>query len=263
MATIEIDGEQVGYSVEGSSGDPVLLLHGTTMNRKAFDPVRAAMPEDARYRFVSMDLPGSGDSALPARPLTVEAMAAQANKLMHGLGHDRYHVAGHSLGAVVAAGIAGGSDASSVRSLTMIAGWMAGNARMRATFELWRRLIDADPELFVRYALVDGFTGATHEWMEPLVEGIVAMGAAEVAAGSAAQIDLDQVLDITELVAQVTAPTLLIGGSHDRWIEATHSHALGGVIKGSRVEVISAGHMMITEKPAEIAELLQAHLAAN
>ena len=259
---MQIDGQLVGYATAGDDGPPLLLLHGTVMSRTAFDGVRAATPVDVTYRYVMMDLPGSGESPLPDAPLTVEGIAAQAHALMRELGHESYHIAGFSLGAVVGAAIAG-LQPQAVRSLTLIAGWIATDARMKATFELWRRLIAVDHALFMRYVLADGFTAAFHEQMAPMLDAAIAVGAAAVAPGSAAQIDLDIAADISELVGRINAPTLVIGGAEDRWVDVSHSHALGRAIEGSRVEVLPAGHMMIAEQPAQVAALLSPHLAAS
>lgn len=260
MATLDIDGQLIGYAVEGE-GTPLLLLHGTTMNRTAFDTVRAAMPADAAYQYVMVEFPGSGESAMPSAPLTVEGLAAQGHAVMQHLGHERYHVAGYSLGAVAAAGVAG-LYPDSVLSATLVAGWITTDARMRATFDLWKRLIETDKELFMRYAFCDGLTADAHVMMEPILEMAIGMGVPTIAEGSLAHLDLDLVVDIAEIVANITSPTLIIGGAEDRWVDIRHSHALGAAIAGSRVETMPAGHLMITECAPQIAELLHAHIAA-
>ncbi|MCY7298119.1 MAG: alpha/beta hydrolase [Ilumatobacteraceae bacterium] len=260
MATLDIDGQLIGYAVEGT-GTPLLLLHGTTMNRTTFDGMRAALPADAAYECVMVEFPGSGESAMPTEPLSVQVLAHQAHTVMQHLGHDRYHVAGYSLGAVVAAGLAG-IQPDAMASVTLLAGWITTDARQRCTFELWKRLIATDKELFMRYALADGLTAGAHLMMEPILEMAIGMGAATVAEGSAAHLDLDLIVDIASLVGKITAPTLIIGGAEDRWVDISHSHALAAAIAGSRLEILPAGHLMITELPAEIAALLHAHIAA-
>lgn len=260
MATLDIDGQLIGYAVEGT-GAPLLLLHGTTMNRTAFDGVRSALPADAAYECVMVEFPGSGESAMPTEPLSVQVLAHQAHAVMQHLGHERYHVAGYSLGAVVAAGLAG-IQPDAVASATLLAGWITTDARQRCTFELWKRLIATDNELFMRYAMADGLTAGAHVMMEPILEMAISIGAATIAEGSEAHLDLDLIVDIASLVGHITAPTLIIGGAEDRWVDVSHSHALAAVIADSRLEVLSAGHLMITEQPTEIAALLHAHIAA-
>ena len=114
----------------------------------------------------------------------------------------------------------------------------------------------------MRYAMADGLTANAHAMMEPILEMAIGLGAVTVAEGSAAHLDLDLVVDIAALVGKITAPTLVIGGAEDRWVDVSHSHALAAAIAGSRLEVLPAGHLMITELPAEIAALLHAHIGS-
>jgi 3-oxoadipate enol-lactonase len=261
MATLDVSEQRVGYAVEGD-GEPVLLIPGTSMDRTAWDLVRAAIPADAGLQFVLVEFPGAGESSMPPAALTVEDLADQSAAVMAHLGHDRYHVAGYSLGAVVAAGVAA-RHAQSVRTVTMLCGWVVTDARMAFTFDLWKRLIHASPSLFMRYAVADGFTAGAIAGLEPMLEGIIALGADALAPGSAAHLDLDAVVDISALLADITAPSLVIGADQDRWVDVSHSRALGAAITGSRVEVLPAGHLVIQELAADVARLLHAHLAAG
>src|SRR6188768_4367588 len=99
MATLEHGPATIGYATVGT-GTPMLLFHGTTMDRTAWDLVRAEMPDV--YEFVMVEFPGSGESSMPDAPLTIDGLVEQAVAVMDHLGHDRFHVAGYSLGAVVA-----------------------------------------------------------------------------------------------------------------------------------------------------------------
>jgi predicted alpha/beta-fold hydrolase len=83
-------------------GTPLLLFHGTTMDRTAWDMVRPAMT--GTYRFVMVEFPGSGESSMPSESLTVAGLATDGLAVLDHLGIDRFHVAGYSLGAVVALG---------------------------------------------------------------------------------------------------------------------------------------------------------------
>lgn len=260
MATLTVGDQVVGYAIEGE-GTPLLLLHGTTMDRAAWDMVRAAFPADAGLQCVMVEFPGSGESSMPGAGLTVEGLADQAHAVMLHLGHDRYHVAGYSLGAVVAAGVAA-RHSGQVASATLLCGWVATDARMRFTFDLWKRLIDAGPELFMRYAIADGFTAEAIAGLEPMLPDVVAMGSAAIAAGSHAHLDLDIVVDIAPMLPEIAAPTLVIGGEQDRWVDVRHSRALVEGIAGARLEILPAGHLVIQELAADVARLLHAHIAA-
>ncbi len=256
MATVDVRDGRIGFAVEGS-GEPLLLFHGTTMNRSAWDMVRAAMPPE--HEFVMVEFPGSGESSMPSQPLTVDGLVDQAVAVMDHLGHDRFHVAGYSLGAVVALATAA-LHGDRVASVTSLCGWATTDARMRFTFGLWRRLIAADPELFMRYAVADGFTAAAIAALEPMLEAVVGQGADSVAPGSDAHLDLDERVDIAHLLSRIAAPTLLIAGAEDRWVDPAHSRAIQDAVPHAQLEVLPFGHLVIQEGAVAVASLLQAHL---
>jgi pimeloyl-ACP methyl ester carboxylesterase len=261
MATIEVGGAAVGYAVEGpDDGAPLLLFHGTTMNRMAWDMVRPAMT--GTYRFVMVEFPGSGESAMPSGPLTVAGLAADALGVMDSLGIGRFHVAGYSLGAVVALGLSAIAP-DRVMSVTSLCGWAVTDARMKFTFDLWKRLIEADPELFMRYAVADGFTMNTIAALGPMLDDVISVGAAGLAPGSAAHLELDEHVDIADELVNITSPALIIGGIEDRWVDVSHSRLLAKGVPGAHLEELPAGHLVIQELPAEIAALIDAHVVRS
>jgi len=259
MATIDVGGSVIGYAVDGpDDGIPLLLFHGTTMNRMAWDMVRPAMK--GPYRFVMVEFPGSGESAMPAGPLTVAGLAADGLAVMDSLGIGRFHVAGYSLGAVVALGVAAIAP-DRVVSVTSLCGWAVTDARMKFTFDLWKRLIAADPELFMRYAVADGFTMNTIAALGPMLGDVISVGAASLAPGSVAHLELDELVDMSDQLVDITSPALIIGGIEDRWVDISHSRLLAKGIRGAHLEELPAGHLVIQELPAEIARLIDAHVA--
>lgn len=82
-------------------GSPLLLLHGLGGDRGIWRPVLA--PLAAEHDVIAVDLPGFGRSpALPEDPPPAPArLAAAVARLLDGLGLDRVHVAGNSLGGWV------------------------------------------------------------------------------------------------------------------------------------------------------------------
>ncbi len=257
MATLEVGNATVGYAVEGE-GIPLLLFHGTTMNRAAWDMVRPAMPAGA-YQYVMVEFPGSGESSMPTEPLSVDGIVAQAIAVMDHLGIGSFHVAGYSLGAVIALATAAAMP-ERVLTVTSLCGWAVADARMRVTFELWKRLIETDKSLFMRYAIADGYTVAAITQVEPVIEAMLPMSAETIAPGSAAHLDLDIALDISASLGAITAKTLVIGGTEDRWVDVGHSRAVAAAVAGSRLVELPAGHLVIQELAVEVANLLHGHI---
>jgi 3-oxoadipate enol-lactonase len=255
MAQWSHNGKQIGYSVQGT-GPAVLAFHGTTQASNAWDAVSSALTVDRTW--VTFEFPGSGESSMPSEPIDLDSMVTDAVDLMTHLGHTEFHVVGYSLGAVAALRTAA-LHASRVQTVTSLCGWAQSDARMRMTFQLWRRLIALDPKLFMHYAIVDGSLVESIAVLEPIFEMALDMAAVAIQPGSDAHLELDIRVDIETSLPLVSMPTLVIGGLQDRWVDISHSRHIAAQVKGSQLVEIDAGHLVINEKSEEIAALIQQH----
>lgn len=256
MASFQSTLGTIGYDETGE-GPALLVIHGTTQARTAWDQVRAACPRPMRW--VAVEMPGSGESSMPVGPIDLDAMCAGFVSVMDSLGHQRFHVAGYSLGAVAALRLAA-MRPDRVESVTSVCGWAKTDARMRLTFDLWRRLIAIGPDLFMRYALVDGYTAAALEVLEPMAEGAVQLASTMVQPGSDAQLELDTRIDIESSLSAVSARCLVIGGLEDRWVDVSKSREIAERVGGARLVEVDAGHLLIGERADVVASLIADHV---
>jgi pimeloyl-ACP methyl ester carboxylesterase len=91
-------------AIEAGAGAPVLFIHGVGMRAEAWRPQAGAFAQD--HRVIAVDLPGHGGSdCLPASPRLPD-FVAWAARLIAALGLGRVSVAGHSMGALIALGLA-------------------------------------------------------------------------------------------------------------------------------------------------------------
>ena len=98
------------------SGPPLLLLHPLGMANIVWRPV---VPLLAREReVIALDLPGFGAS--PQGPHTVEGLAHCVAAFAAGLGLERPHVAGNSLGGAVALAMGEAGTVGSVCALSPV-----------------------------------------------------------------------------------------------------------------------------------------------
>ncbi|MEF9604139.1 alpha/beta fold hydrolase, partial [Paracoccus sp. PXZ] len=90
--------------VEAGRGEPLLLIHGVGMRAEAWEPQIDAL--SAHHHVIAVDMPGHGASS----PLPADAhlpdFVAWAARLVEALGLGPVNLAGHSMGALVAAGLA-------------------------------------------------------------------------------------------------------------------------------------------------------------
>jgi pimeloyl-ACP methyl ester carboxylesterase len=257
MAVFQHNGRNIGYSINGE-GPAILAFHGTTQAANAWDQVRDASTEARTW--IVFEFPGSGESDMPTGPIELDEIVDDALALMQHLGHEKFHVVGYSLGAVSALYFAARHTAH-VETVTSLCGWSQSDARMRGTFDLWRRLIAIGPDMFIRYALVDGYTAATLEVIEPMWEGAVAMAATTVQPGSDAHLELDIRVNIEESLSKITAPCLVMGGLQDRWVDISKSEHIAETVSNATLISLPAGHLCIGELAGDIASHIVKHTA--
>jgi pimeloyl-ACP methyl ester carboxylesterase len=118
---------EVIYERRGQ-GSPLVLLHGIGHRWQAWEPVLDLLAE--RHDVIALDLPGFGLSPLVAdREYTMPAAVEMSVEIFADLGLDRPHVAGNSLGGVLALELA---SRGLVRSATALAPAGFWTARDRA-----------------------------------------------------------------------------------------------------------------------------------
>ena len=256
MTTWEHRGKIISFTSDGE-GAPLLAFHGTTQKSDAWAQVRVSC--STPLQWIGFDFPGSGDSSMPAGPIDLDDMVHDAVALMAHLGHTTFHVAGYSLGAVTALRCTA-MYPQQVRTVTSLCGWSVSDARMKVTFDLWRRLIAIDSELFMRYALADGYTASGLEALAPMFDMVVAMAATGVQPGSDAHLELDIRIDIEDSLSLITSRCLVIGAIEDRWVDISKARHLAGKIEDSTLLELPAGHLVIGELAAEIASAMEKHL---
>lgn len=256
MPSVQVGDIEVAYEVQGDGVEPFVLVHGSTGSRATWVQQAPVLAE--RFRVVLPEYAGGGESTNPDRPLEVDELVAQVLGAVDDAGIDTFHLAGYSLGAVVVAALAA-DHPDRVRTLAIVNGWAKTDARMKFTFDLWKRLYEADTELFTRYVLADGLGRDTFDLFGDGIEATIPVMAGQFSSGTAWHAELDGRIDIEDKLAKITAPTLIIGGLTDRWVDIHHSRAMADAISGARLEELECGHVSLTEKAAEVTALLLEH----
>jgi pimeloyl-ACP methyl ester carboxylesterase len=147
----EIDGVQLHYWTAGH-GAPLILLHGyaeTSLMWKPIIPVLAT-----RFMVIAPDLPGIGDSAMPANGLDMKTSAIRIHALAVSLGVKKAEVVGHDIGLMVAYAYAAQFPAE-VEKLVVMDAFLPGVGEWEAVYnspDYWHfRFHGPTPE-----ALVEG-----------------------------------------------------------------------------------------------------------
>lgn len=92
-----VDGAEIAWWVAGE-GPPALLIQGVGATGRAWQPQIEALAD--RYTLAWFDNRGIGESS--GDPKSIEQMADDAAAVLDAVGWDTAHVAGHSMGGVIA-----------------------------------------------------------------------------------------------------------------------------------------------------------------
>lgn len=100
MELAPIENTTLAYTTAGS-GDPVMMIHGALI-ADSFAPLFREPSLAGRSRLIAYHRRGYGDSSPAAGAVSIARQAADCRELLQYLGVVRAHVAGHSLGGVIA-----------------------------------------------------------------------------------------------------------------------------------------------------------------
>ena len=103
MPTIESAGARLHYDRAGS-GPPLLLVQGVGVIGRGWQPQVDGLRD--RFTVITFDNRGIGASTAGTGPLSIEVMARDALAITDAEGLTRFHLAGHSMGGVIAQQIA-------------------------------------------------------------------------------------------------------------------------------------------------------------
>lgn len=145
------------------SGEPLVLVHGITHRRQAWYPVVEELAE--QREVILVDLPGHGESdplVTRGRPVA-EVLREEFKHFLAEQGLERPHVAGNSLGGLVALVAGAEGDARSVTALSP-AGFWNTNSEFAYTRQIFLKACSLSERVGDRVELL-ARTGAGRRFM--------------------------------------------------------------------------------------------------
>lgn len=248
MHFTQFEGVRIGYRKEGT-GPALVLIHGTGGDGAAnWGDVTEDLSRD--FTVIRPDYTGSGETDDDGRQLSVGYLAGQIVAAIEDADVGSFTLVGFSLGAAVAMQIAA-DHADRVNGLILIAGFTKPDPRLKLQFELWRDLIESDHAAMARLVLLTGFSPDTvsswgYEGVGQAMQGILND---QNWAGMARQVEVDLGLDVSDAVAKIRSPSLVIGGCHDHMVPPSHSKALAASIVNASYVELPTGHLAPMERP--------------
>ncbi|VXC55440.1 Alpha/beta hydrolase [Oceanicaulis sp. 350] len=258
---VTVDGEDWRVRESGPEDAPALvLIHGFSHSLEAWDAMAAELEAD--HRIIRFDLPGHGLTGPRAdQAYSVTDTVAQVSALLDEIAPDRFAIGGNSLGGLVAWRYAA-DHPDRVTDLILIdpGGYPnLGVADDPAPVpDAVRAYLSLAPEAGVAYATSTLYADPSRVSPEQL-ERIRAMMRVE-GNGQALIERIEQFTlpDPNPDLARIAAPTLIVWGSNDAMIPATHGPRFDAAIPNSRLVLMqNTGHVPMEEWPVETAALVR------
>jgi pimeloyl-ACP methyl ester carboxylesterase len=269
--TAEIGGAKLHYMTAGR-GTPLILLHGYAETSLMWRPIIPALAK--RFTVIAPDLPGIGDSDIPAAGLDMKSAAIRIHDLAKSLGVLKAEVVGHDIGLMVAYAYAA-QFPTEVTKLVLMDAFLPGVPGWEAVYNnpgIWHfRFNGPTPEALVQgrertyfdYFWNDFAADKTHSIPEAARQAYAAAYArpGRMHAGWAYFVSfLQAAKDFAQLSqTKLTMPVLTIGGEKSLG-EALGQQARLVATDATVVVLKDTGHWVLEERPRETTEALQKFL---
>lgn len=267
MATVTLsDGAALWYERRGD-GPPLLHIHGSAFGHRNFERLSPLLVD--RFTVLDFDLPGYGESRGGDRGNTMDDLADGVAELVDALGHERVHVHGTSFGGMIALTLAARHPERLDRLVLscFLARYDNAARVMRRT---WKRAArDSGMGAVADLTSVAGFARRFYEldWAEAQMKSMRDAFSRTDPEAFVASTEAIERTDLSTLVVQVAAPTLLLAGVEDNMTPFRPAPSGVGMaqiaeqLPGCETVVLpECGHYLVIEAAEQAAELVASFL---
>jgi 3-oxoadipate enol-lactonase len=247
MPFLDAGAHRIHYRIDGrDDAPPILLSNSLGADITMWDPQIPALVE--RYRVIRYDSRGHGASAVGPGPYTIEQLGRDALALADGLGLERFHFCGLSMGGMVGMWLAAHTRDRVDRLV------LCNTAARIHPPDLWNQRIEkvraggmaAIADAVVARWFTQKFLASAPAEVDRMRKVLLAQPAEGYAASCAAVRDMDQ----REAIRGIRAPTLVIAGTHDLATPPADARLIVESIPGARYVELDAAHIGNVEVPA-------------
>jgi 3-oxoadipate enol-lactonase len=256
-----VNGISVNYTLDGPAQAPVVTLsHSLAADLAMWDPQMKALT--ATYRVLRYDTRGHGGTDAPAGAYTLPQLAEDARALLQTLGVTKTHWIGLSMGGMI-----GQTLALSAPELFLSLALCDTSSRVPAEARpVWQERIKTAEsqgmEPLVEPTIGRWFTAPFREQRPDVIDPVRTRIRTTSARGYAGCCAAISQLDLTDKIAAIKLPTIVIVGEEDQGTPVAASRAIQAQIAGSQLEIIkSASHLSNLEQPEAFTRLITSFLS--
>lgn len=255
---VDVGGSTVRTCVRGE-GSPLLLLTGIGANLEMWEPFEQALGS-APIQTISIDLPGTGGSPLPSKPMRMPALARLVIGVLDALGYSTVDLLGVSFGGALAQELAHQAP-DRINRLILVAtapgvpglGGVPGHPRALLAMATPRRYYDP------AYLRDEGQMIYGGDALPPVqrLEDDPRFRQPPSVRGYLFQLWAIQAWTALLWLHKLRQRTLVIAGDDDRILPLVNSRILAWRIPQARLEVIrGGGHLFLLQRPRQVVSLI-------
>jgi 3-oxoadipate enol-lactonase len=257
MPHADVNGQRIYYEDTGGDGPPVILAHGFLMDHSMFDPQVEAFASD--HRMITWDQRGFGQTEFDDQPFTYWESAKDLLGLMDHLGIDSAVVGGMSQGGFLALRAALLAP-DRVRALILLDTAATAQSAERAAEE------QGMADVWLTHGPVDEVTAAVADLIiaepEESVRWIAKWKARPKELMRQPVACLFGRDDVTDRLAEITCPAIVIHGVDDNALSMEDAEALAAELPGAGPVVkVPGAHAANLTHPGAVNEALGGFLA--
>jgi len=251
MPVIQANGLDLHYRIDGDGPETLLLINGVGDDLEGWAFQRDDLAA-AGLRVVTFDNRGCGQSSQPPGPYTSVEMARDTKGLADALGLTSFHLAGVSMGGVIAQEYAAAYP-DDLRSVVLASTYAKPDPFTYAAFEVWALIAEAaGMPMMMRQQAPWVFSSDFYANQPERLAGFLAdmERTTQPAAAFAAQIGALLTHDCSARLASIRTPALVLASADDIIIKPPLSRALHASLPAAQWALLPGGHAGFIEDPA-------------
>jgi non-heme chloroperoxidase len=246
----------VEYIENGAlAGSPLLLLHGLSDSWHSFLPLLPHLPRDVRT--LAFTQRGHGQSSKPRGDYSLEALVKDAIAFLDAMHIERAVIAGHSMGAAVAALLAA-KHPERVAGLALL-GAFADFRSNPGVIELRQDVQDLTDPIDPDFARAFQVSTIARMVDDEFIDLVVGDSQALPSFAWNALADALMASNLPSCFGRIEAPTSLIWGDCDVFVPRSDQDTMLAAIKHAQLTTLEeTGHAVHWDRPGETAGILKA-----
>lgn len=237
------------YIEEQGAGPPIIFGHGYAGSHDSFTPLIERLRD--RYRCITIDFRGAGDSPPAADGYTIDQFARDVVGLADHLGLDRFTYAGLSMGGAVGFQL-GADHGDRLDKLVLIAPARSGGLSRPGRHDALLEMVRKDERARFWPAMATGFA---REHSTSLLDARVARFFATSPEHLQRASEAMDSLRLSDRLGEIATPTLMIAGAADGLLASNLADFQR--LPNATLHVFSrVGHQVTFDVPAALAHVI-------